>query len=79
MRIIEFPDYARFAQSFANTIPWSEGLGFIANFKDPEKIDYVTYVTAHEVGHQWWAHQVIGADEQGVDPAGRRRWPSTRR
>ena len=24
-----------------------------------------TYVGAHELGHQWWAHQVIGADEQG--------------
>jgi aminopeptidase N len=22
-------------------------------------------VTAHEVAHQWWAHQVIGADKQG--------------
>ena len=21
--------------------------------------------TAHELGHQWWAHQVIGADKQG--------------
>jgi aminopeptidase N len=65
IRVIEFPDYARFAQSFANTIPYSEGLGFIANYEDPEKIDLATYVTAHEVGHQWWAHQVIGADEQG--------------
>ena len=25
----------------------------------------VTYVTAHEIGHQWWAHQVISADQQG--------------
>jgi aminopeptidase N len=25
----------------------------------------VTYVTAHEVGHQWWGHQVISADQQG--------------
>jgi len=22
-------------------------------------------VTAHEVAHQWWAHQVIGVDVQG--------------
>ena len=64
-RILEFPDYAQFAQSFANTIPYSEGIGFIANYKDPEKIDLVTYVTAHELAHQWWAHQVIGADQQG--------------
>ncbi len=33
--------------------------------RDRSKIDYVTYVTAHELGHQWWAHQVIGADMQG--------------
>jgi hypothetical protein len=50
--------------SLAHTI--SEGIGFIANYADPEKIEMVTYVTAHEVGHQWWAHQVIGADLQGV-------------
>ena len=25
----------------------------------------VFYVVAHEMGHQWWAHQVIGADMQG--------------
>ncbi len=65
-RIIEFPAYASFAQAFANTMPYSENLGFIADFSDPEKIDYVTYITAHELGHQWWAHQVIGADVQGA-------------
>ena len=71
MRILEFPAYATFAQSFANTVPYSEGIGFIARFDDQQaqresdRIDYVTYVTAHEVAHQWWAHQIIGADMQG--------------
>jgi ABC-2 type transport system permease protein len=67
LRFIEFPaPQGRFAQSFANTVPWSEDLGFIADLpKDASEIDYVTYVGAHEVAHQWWAHQVIGADEQG--------------
>jgi ABC-2 type transport system permease protein len=67
VRIIEFPRYASFAQSFPNTIPYSESIGFIAkvNAEDPESIDFPYYVTAHEVGHQWWAHQVIGADVQG--------------
>lgn len=67
-RILEFPAYASFAQSFANTVPYSEAIGFIQNFDDKdaaEKIDLVTYVTAHEIAHQWWAHQVIGADKQG--------------
>ena len=68
-RVLEFPAYANFAQSFANTVPYSESLGFIQNFKDEdkdEKIDMVTYITAHEIAHQWWAHQVIGADKQGM-------------
>jgi aminopeptidase N len=68
MRILEFPAYASFAQSLANTVPYSEGIGFIQDFKDEdrdEKIDMVTYVTAHEVAHQWWGHQVNGADKQG--------------
>ncbi len=64
-RVLEFPAYADFAQSFANTIPYSEGIGFIVNHTDDTKIDMVTYVTAHEIAHQWWAHQVIGADKQG--------------
>lgn len=67
-RIVEFPAYDTFAQSFAGTIAFSEGIGFIQNFDDRDadrKIDLVTYVTAHELAHQWWAHQVIGADKQG--------------
>ncbi len=66
LRILEFPDYARFAQSFAGTIPYSESLGFITDLRDRDAIDYVSYVTAHEVAHQWWGHQVIGADVQGA-------------
>ncbi|HEX5354404.1 MAG TPA: M1 family aminopeptidase [Rhodanobacteraceae bacterium] len=65
-RILEFPDYASFAQSFANTVPFSESIGFIADLRKPSDIDYVTYVTAHEIAHQWWAHQAIGANVQGV-------------
>jgi aminopeptidase N len=65
VRFQEFPDYAQFAQSFANTIPWSEGLFFISDYRKTDKIDMVTYVGAHEIGHQWWAHQVIGANQQG--------------
>jgi len=66
VRIIEFPGYATFAQAFANTIPYSESIGFIADLSDKDAIDYVFYVTAHEIAHQWWAHQVIGANMQGA-------------
>jgi hypothetical protein len=67
LKIVEFPRYASFAQSLLATIPYSEGIGFIARV-DPENeddIDYPYYVTAHEVAHQWWAHQAIGANVQG--------------
>ena len=66
VRILEFPRYARFAQSLPNTIPYSEAIGFIARVEQTDDIDYPFYVTAHEVAHQWWAHQVIGADVQGA-------------
>ena len=65
-RIIEFPAYAEFAQAFAGTLPYSEGIGFLANAAEPDKIDYVTYITAHELGHQYWGHQIVPADTQGA-------------
>ncbi|HBY64353.1 MAG TPA: hypothetical protein DEH78_31415 [Solibacterales bacterium] len=65
-RIIEFPRVAQFAQAFPGTMPYSESIGFVADLRDPEKIDHVFYVVAHEMGHQWWAHQVIGANMQGA-------------
>ncbi|HEX4143474.1 MAG TPA: M1 family aminopeptidase [Pirellulales bacterium] len=68
VRIIEFPRYRTFAQSFPNTIPYSEGIGFVARVdpNNPDDIDYPYYVTAHEVAHQWWGYQVIGGNVQGA-------------
>ncbi|MGM9489366.1 ABC transporter permease/M1 family aminopeptidase [Ideonella sp. YS5] len=65
-RILEFPAYATFAQSFANTIPYSEDIGFLAQLGGDDKIDVVTYVTAHEIGHQWWGHQLVPSNQQGA-------------
>jgi len=65
-RIIEFPRVATFAQAFPGTMPYSESIGFIADIEKPDDIDMVYYVVAHEMGHQWWAHQVIGANMQGA-------------
>jgi len=64
MRIMEFPRYATFAQSFANTVPFSEGIGFNLEIKEGD-VDMAYYVTSHELAHQWWAHQVTEADVQG--------------
>ena len=64
LRIIEFPRYQSFAQSFANTVPYSEEIGFMLDMKKDD-IDMNYYVTAHETAHQWWGHQVTEAPVQG--------------
>ncbi len=68
-RIIEFPRYQSFAQAFPGTMPYSEGIGFITDLRDVTKddIDFVFYVVAHEMGHQYWAHQLCGANMQGSE------------
>jgi ABC-2 type transport system permease protein len=64
-RILEFPRYRAFAQSFPNTVPFSEGMGFIGRVEKPNDIDFGYFVTAHELGHQWWGHQLIGGRVEG--------------
>ncbi len=64
-RILEFPRYRAFAQSFPNTVPYSEDMGFIGRLKKPDDIDFTYFVTAHELAHQWWGHQLIGGLVQG--------------
>jgi ABC-type transport system involved in multi-copper enzyme maturation permease subunit len=68
LRIIEFPRYQVFAESFANTIPYSEGIGFITrvNVRNPAATDLPFFGTAHEVAHQWWGHQVATANTEGA-------------
>lgn len=68
-RIIEFPRYSSFAQAFPGTMPYSEGLGFILDLREvtEDDIDLVYYVVAHEMAHQYWAHQLIGARMRGSE------------
>lgn len=69
LRIIEFLRiYGSFAQSYPNTIPFSESHGFIADVDDSDAggVDFAFGVTSHEVEHHWWVHRVIGADVLGA-------------
>lgn len=65
MRILEFPRYASFAQSFANTVPFSEAIGFMVKVEEEDDVDVTYFVTAHELAHQWWGHQLFPANVQG--------------
>ncbi|MGI8745402.1 MAG: ABC transporter permease/M1 family aminopeptidase [Bryobacteraceae bacterium] len=64
-RVLEYPRYRQFAQSFPNTVPYSEGLGFIQRVQKEDDLDEIFYITAHELAHQWWGHQLIGSMTQG--------------
>ncbi len=67
LRIVEFSkSYGSFAQSFAQTLPYSEFAGFFSKQDNSEnRFDDVFRLTAHEVAHQWWGHQIIPADALG--------------
>ncbi|MFT6066696.1 MAG: aminopeptidase N, partial [Polaribacter sp.] len=65
LRIMEFPRYAEFAQSFPGTVPFSESIGFVLDIDDETDVDMAFYVTAHEIAHQWFGMQIEAANVQG--------------
>lgn len=65
LRIMEFPRYAQFAQSFPGTIPFSESIGFVLDIDDENDVDMAFYITAHEIAHQWFGMQVEAANVKG--------------
>lgn len=67
IRVIEFPAYANFAQSFATTIPYSEDFGFAADFSKADSYNYAFRITSHEVAHQWWGHIVTPSKTSGAN------------
>lgn len=68
VRILEFPRFSRFAQSYPGTIPYSEAIGFIARLEGGEdEIDFPYFVTAHEMAHQWWPHQTSMSSTKGAN------------
>ncbi|WP_010517574.1 ABC transporter permease/M1 family aminopeptidase [Croceivirga radicis] len=67
MRILEFPRYNTFAQSFPNTVPFAESFGWVGDFSDPQDLDYLFTVTSHEVAHQWWGHQITPSATRGAN------------
>ena len=66
VRVVEFPGFEYYAQALPGTIAYSEDFGFVADFRAPNTVDHVTFVTAHELAHQYWGHQVRGAETEGA-------------
>jgi ABC-type transport system involved in multi-copper enzyme maturation permease subunit len=66
MRIVETPAYRRGGgQAFPGTIAVGESV-FAWDVRDPAELDMVTMLTAHEVAHQYWGHQVVPARMEGA-------------
>lgn len=66
LSILEFSKaQGDFAQSFANTIPWSE-IGFVLDAGDERGLNLPFAGASHEVSHQWWGHQATPADAPGA-------------
>jgi len=65
LRIMEFPRYAQFAQSFPGTVPFSESIGFVLQIDDETDVDMAFYITAHEIAHQWFGMQIEAANVKG--------------
>jgi ABC-2 type transport system permease protein len=66
-RIIERPDYGGGANSAPGTVGYSEKAGFTMDLSNPKRLDFLAYVTAHELAHQYWFHQVLPADTEGAE------------
>ena len=68
MKLVEFTMHLPFGQSFANTIALSEASGFTKDTSDRPNhvIDRTYFIIAHEIAHQWWAHQLIPSQSKGA-------------
>lgn len=65
-RIIEIPRYYNFAQAFPGTMPYTEGGGFTTDLSNKNDNNVIEAIIAHEMAHQYWAHQIVGANMQGA-------------
>ncbi|MBE7510433.1 MAG: hypothetical protein HS118_09585 [Bacteroidia bacterium] len=68
IRIIEYSrSSGDYAQSFSNTIPYSE-IGFIMDIdkKGERGLNLPFLGASHELAHQWWGMQAIPADVNGA-------------
>jgi ABC-2 type transport system permease protein len=64
LRIVEFGS-GQYAQSFAGSITIGDSI-FIAKVEDkPSSLNIPYWITAHEVAHQWWGHQLIASQGKG--------------
>ncbi len=68
LRLVEYPSHPYWLQMTAHSslITYAEGFSLVRPADDPRKIDFPFAVVAHEMGHQWWGHQLVPAAVEGA-------------
>ena len=68
LRLVEYPSSGGGLglTSYPGMIEYSEGFALVRVEDDPRRIDVPFAVMAHEIGHQWWGHQLVPANVEGA-------------
>ena len=68
VRLVETPSHPSLLGMTAHSglITYAEGFSLIRPDADPRKVDFPFAVVAHEMGHQWWGHQLTPAAVEGA-------------
>jgi ABC-2 type transport system permease protein len=67
-RLVEYPSHPAIGGMTAHSglMTYAEGFALVRPEADPRKIDFPFAVVAHEMGHQWWGHQLTPAVVEGA-------------
>lgn len=67
IRLVEYPSAPYWLQLTAHSglVTYAEGFSLLRPAADPRNIDVPFAAVAHEVGHQWWGHQLTPAMVEG--------------
>lgn len=66
LRFVEFPRNTMLLRAYPGTIMYSEVFAMVNPADDARDLDLPFAVTAHEIAHQWWGHQIVPADVEGA-------------
>jgi hypothetical protein len=68
VRLVEYPSHPAIGGMTAHSgmLTYAEGFALVRPEADPRQIDFPFAVVAHEMGHQWWGHQITPAVVEGA-------------
>ena len=66
LKFVEYAGEGTSATSYPGTIAYTESFAAMNPEADYREFDLPFAVVAHEIAHQWWAHQVIPAPVEGA-------------